>query len=151
MRLDALLTAHAYMKVERPPELWEADTEDVRFIPLLGEMIASALSRGAGVELGALTLNASNVEVSETGDDDGSSHGPPAGQYVAVTVSGRTDLGPDSRWRPNGPPSTGLLGSLAERLVTAGVRFAYIRRIPPTGSITVFLDRLSDGPGKIDP
>ena len=40
MRLDALIRAHGFMRTERPPELWEADTEDVRFIPLLGEMIA---------------------------------------------------------------------------------------------------------------
>ena len=77
MRLDALLRAHAYIKVERPPEIWEAETEDVRFVPLLGEMIAAALSGGA--ELGQLTLNASNVVVEASEDDDPSGHGPLAG------------------------------------------------------------------------
>jgi hypothetical protein len=38
MRLDALLRAHGFMRVERPPRLWEADTDDERFIPLLGEV-----------------------------------------------------------------------------------------------------------------
>jgi hypothetical protein len=38
LRFDALIRAHGFMRTERPPEIWEADTEDVRFIPLLGEM-----------------------------------------------------------------------------------------------------------------
>jgi len=46
MRLEALLRAHGFMKVEQPPQLWEAATDDTEFIPLLGEMIAASLSRG---------------------------------------------------------------------------------------------------------
>jgi hypothetical protein len=53
MRFDAILRAHAFMKVQRPPEIWEADTEDIRFLPLLGEMIVAPLSEG--VTLGELT------------------------------------------------------------------------------------------------
>ena len=68
MRLDALLRAHGFMKIERPPELWEADSDDARFLPLLGEINA--------------------------------------------------------------------------RLLDAGARYAYIRRLTPKGSITVFLSRL---------
>jgi hypothetical protein len=34
------------MKVERPPELWEADVEDVAVIRLMGEMIAFGLRYG---------------------------------------------------------------------------------------------------------
>ena len=144
MRLDALLRAHAFMKVERPPEIWEADTEDVRFLPLLGEMIAAALSRGA--ELGALTLNVSNVVVESAADEEGAEgSGPLPGQYVAVTVSGSVDLGPDSTWRPRGPRASGLLGRLVERLAVACARYAYVRRIPPSGSVTVFLSRLDTG------
>ncbi len=37
--LDALLTAHAFMRVERPPELWQVDIDDEPFIRMLGEMI----------------------------------------------------------------------------------------------------------------
>ena len=44
MRFEALLRAHGFMKTEHPPDVWEADTEDVRFVPLLGEMIAAPLS-----------------------------------------------------------------------------------------------------------
>ena len=142
MRLDALLSAHGFMKVERPPEIWEADTEDVRIVPLLGEMIAAGLSGGA--ELGALTLNVSNVVVEAPEDEDCvESRGPLSGRYVAVTVSGQTDLGPDSTWKAGDASASGLLGRLTDRLVTAGARYAYVRRIPPTGSVTVFLPRLA--------
>src|SRR5262245_27661 len=97
MRLDALLHAHGFMRVERPPELWEADTEDVRFLPLLGEMIAAGLATGAS--LGDLTLNASNVVV-EPFDDDCCPQVPEVGEYVAITVSGPADFGPDAVWSP---------------------------------------------------
>jgi hypothetical protein len=136
MTLDALLRAHGFMKVERPPVLWTVDTEDVRFVPLLGEMIAAAL--GGGAPLHELTLNASNVVVEQADDAEAA---PPAGEYVAVSVSGRLDLGPDDRWRPTRPAGSKLLRRLHERLLEAGVRFAYIRRTPPIGSITVFLVR----------
>jgi hypothetical protein len=46
MRLDALLRAHGFMRVERPPQLWEADTDDLTFIALLAEMVAASLARG---------------------------------------------------------------------------------------------------------
>jgi hypothetical protein len=31
MDLEALLRAHVFMKVERPPQLWSPDTEDEPF------------------------------------------------------------------------------------------------------------------------
>jgi len=135
MRLDALLRAHAYMNVERPPEIWQADTEDTRFVPLLGEMIAAGLSTGAS--LAELTLNVSNVVVEEAPDEEASP--PVAGEYVAVTVSGRRDFGPDATWPGRGV--SGLLRRLEDRLKIAGVRYAYIRSLAPGGSITVFLSR----------
>jgi hypothetical protein len=46
MQLDALLRAHAFLRVERPLLLWEVDGEDVAVIRLLGEMIVVGLSRG---------------------------------------------------------------------------------------------------------
>jgi hypothetical protein len=139
VQLDALLRAHSFMKVERPPELWEADAEDVTLIPLLGEMIAAALSHGVPLE--SLTLNASNVvmEPDDDGDDD---FYPRPGEYVALTVSGEVDIGPDATWNPESSSVAGLLGRLGDRLATAGARFAYIRRIPPDGSITVYFGRL---------
>lgn len=138
MRLDDLLRAHGFMKVERPPELWEADTEALRFVPLLDEMIAASLARGA--ELAGLTLNASNVVVEGGGDHE---ERPPApGDYVAVTVSGNVDWEADAVWYPEGPSPQGKLGEIGDPLLDAGARYAYIRRMPPKGSITVFFSRL---------
>jgi len=140
VRFEALLRAHGFMKTEHPPDVWEADTEDVRFVPLLGEMIAAPLSTGA--ELGELTLNVSNVVVQhDPADEDGEGSGPAPGEYVAVTVRGLGDLGPDGTWRRGGITSSGLLGRLVERLETAGAHYAYVRRLPPESSITVFLAR----------
>jgi hypothetical protein len=44
MKLDAYLRAHEFMKVEWPPHLWEAHTEEVPFPRLLGELIAATLA-----------------------------------------------------------------------------------------------------------
>ncbi len=129
------------MRIERPPELWEADTDDVRFLPLLGEMIAAGLS--TGTPLGELTLNASNVVVSP--DNEGEEAAPPPpGEYAGITVRGATDFGPDDRWHPAGTNKPGLLLRLHDRLVTAGATFAYIRRIPPHATFTVFFRRLHE-------
>jgi hypothetical protein len=46
MRFDEILTPHGFMRTERPPLMWEADTDDERFIPLLGEMIVVGLNAG---------------------------------------------------------------------------------------------------------
>jgi len=131
------------MKIERPPELWEADTEDTRFLPLLGEMIAAALV--GGPPLGELPLSAANV-VGERSDDGEAMEVPRPAEYVAVTVRGSTDLGPDDTWHPSAPHRPGLLFRLSDRLETAGARYAYIRRTLPEGSITVFFSRLVPPP-----
>lgn len=140
MRLEPILRAHAYMKVEQPPELWEADTEDTRFLPLLGDIIAAALSTGTA--LGELTLNASNIVVDPPEDGEDSQVPEPA-EYVAITVRGPTDFGPDDKWHRSVPPRLGLLCRLQHRLEAAGARFAYVRRIPPEGSFTVFFSRVA--------
>src|SRR5690349_21220231 len=114
MRLDALLNAHAFLRVERPPELWEADTEDTTLVPLLGEMLAASLSHET-LDLADLTLNASNVVIDH---DDGPA---PRGDYVALTVSG--------------PRALASLDPIRERLVAARVRHAYIRDMGTRGSI----------------
>jgi len=138
MRLEPILRAHAFMRVEQPPALWEPDTEDWRFVPLLGEMIAAGLAGGAPLE--ELTLAASNVVVSPS--DDGDREVPPPAEYVAVTVRGASDFGPDDRWDPAAFARGGRLGGLHDRLVAAGARFAYVRRLPGDGSFTVFFARL---------
>jgi len=144
MRLDAVLRAHEFMRIERPPELWEADTEDVRLLPLLGEMIAAGLSTGAG--LGELTLNASNIVVEPVEDDSSCPREPLPGEYVAITVKGPTDFGPDGTWSAGSERASGILARLRERLKTAGAQYAYVRRLQPEASFTVFFSRVTSAP-----
>jgi hypothetical protein len=138
MKLGAILNAHAFMNVERAPELWDVRTEDEAFIRLLGEMIAAGLGKGA--PLGELTLNASNVVVEE--DPSEESRLPAPGDYVAITVSGNSDFGPENTWYPDiAPNGRGLLTRLHTELTVAEARYAYVRRAPPHGSFTVFYSR----------
>lgn len=142
VQLGPLLTAHSFMRIERPPLLWDADTEDSRFLPLLGEMIAAALGRGT--PLAELSLNAANVVVEPSPDDGGEPAALP-GEYVAVTVSGIADFGTDAAWTQTDRKRTNhLLDRLSSALVLAGARFAYVRRIGDRGSFTVFLPRLQE-------
>src|SRR5688572_5783049 len=129
MRLDALLRAHGFMRVERPPQLWEADTDDERFIPLLGEMIAASLARGAKLE--ELTLNVANVTAPPP--EPGDTGGPAAGDYVAVTVRGEVAWEADATWAPGRPWTLPRLDDLTRRLAPAGVRFGYTRNLQPGG------------------
>jgi hypothetical protein len=82
MKLDGIVRAHEFMHIERPPVLWEADTQDEVFIRLLGEMISFALQRS--LDVSALTLNVANVVI----DPHAARGGTPAGEYLAVTVRG---------------------------------------------------------------
>lgn len=141
MRFDEILTAHGFMRTERPPLLWEADTEDERFVPMLGEMIAVGLA--AGNELAQLTLAVSNVTVED--DDDGEE--PPwlePGDYVAVTVKGPGRWSDDA-WRSGQGPTHGLLANVAPRADDAGAVYAYTRDLGGEGSVTVFLPRRPRG------
>ena len=140
MKLDDLLLAYQPMTVQRPPELWEGETESARLVPLLDAMIAVAIDGDA--TRGDLILNASNIVVPVDDDPDVSDGGGlPAGEFVGLTVRGRTDLGPDATWSPRRPPASGVLTRLHEQLLAAGVTYAYIRRLPGDGSMTVFLRR----------
>jgi hypothetical protein len=130
------------MRIERPPELWEAATEDIRLLPLLGEMIAAGL--GMGASLGELTLNASNIVV-EPLNGDSCPKVPAPGEYVAITVKGPADFGADGTWSPGSASVSGILARLQERLETAGARYAYVRRLATQGSFTVFFSRAAGG------
>src|SRR4051812_9278962 len=104
MDLGPLLNAHAYLRVERPPALWEADVDDVLLIRTLGEMIVAALGRGT--ELGDIVLRANNVTVEPAGDDEGP--GVPApGDYVGLSIVGGGDWRPEIRWGPEVPAGAG--------------------------------------------
>jgi hypothetical protein len=144
MQFDAFLRAHGFMNVERPAQLWAADTNDFNFIPLLGEMVVVAQTRG--VERSQLTLSISNAVVTAEGSADAAGAVRPApflepGEYVVVTVRGPTGFGKDSTWHPKRPRS-GLLARLHRRLLSARACYAYIRTTPRESSVTILLRRL---------
>jgi len=132
--LDALLNAHAFMRVERPPQLWEVDVDDEPFIRMLGEMIVVGLLHHD--VLAELTLNASNVTVGDDGLE-----GVAAGDYLAISIRGRGDWEGDMSWTPaSAEPFWSPDLDIAVRAASAS--FAYRRRLgDDEGSITVFVPR----------
>jgi hypothetical protein len=136
VKLEALLRAHGFMKVERPPLLWDVDCEDRPFVHLLGEMIVLGLGRGT--DLADLVLNVSNVTVEPEAAGE-----VPAGDFVAVSVHGAGDWAPEGSWVP-GEDGPGLLSDLTAVLSDAGCRYAYTRVLGAgEGSVTAFLPRLA--------
>jgi hypothetical protein len=137
MDLDGQLRAQSAVKVERPPTLWEADTEIEPFIALLGQLIALGLGRGN--ELAELSLNVANVVV-EPDDEEGSI---PQGEFVAITVRGGGSWD-DETWRPGSEPATETLREVGPAAEAAGVVYGYSRNLGGEGSVTVFLPRLTE-------
>ncbi|MGZ8604504.1 MAG: hypothetical protein ACXWX9_07075 [Actinomycetota bacterium] len=140
MELYGYLRAHAFMQVERPPELWEADTDDEPFLHMLGEMIVIGLGRGN--ELADLALAASNVTVEDDEDGVEDDAWPPPGDYVAVTVRGAGNWEADDVWREGQGPTRGLLASVGPAADAAGAVWAYTRNLGEHGAVTAFLPRL---------
>jgi hypothetical protein len=134
--LEGLLRAHSFLKVERPPELWEPEAELEPFIRLLGEMIAAGLVRN-GQELGEITLNVSNVVVDE------SAAGPmPMGEFVAVTIRSAGDWSPQTTWDPVAERDGSLVShDLENALNVASASWAYTRELGDEGSVTVLFPR----------
>jgi hypothetical protein len=132
--LDALLNAHAFLRVERPPELWDVDALDEPFIRMLGELIVVGLLHHD--VLAELTLNVNNVTV----DEDGPA-GVPTGDYIAITIRSRGDWQRDADWTPDSAEP--LWNEDLDRVLReAGARLAYLRRLgPDQGSITVLIPR----------
>jgi hypothetical protein len=124
------------MKVEHPPQTWEADAEDEAFLRVLGEMIVIGLGRGN--ELADLTLNVSNVTVEP---DDYEEASIPGGDFVAVTVRG-AGTWDDDLWRAGQGPTTGLLSNVGPAADAAGAVYAYTRNLEPEGSVTAWFPRL---------
>src|SRR4051812_12049079 len=94
MDLDGALRTHPRLRVERPPVLWEADTDETPFARLLAGPI------GLGVRHGAtpadLTFNVANVTIGESAAGERL----PRGDYVVVTVRGRGRWWPEAVWWP---------------------------------------------------
>ena len=126
MKLDALLGKFPSLKLERPPELWDAETVEASLIELIEALIAATA---------ADTLNVNNMAVEPDEDEDRGSI--PEGEFVAVTVSGSDGSEPDGTW----PGNSKLLTGLERKLIYAGAQYAYVRSIRGRGSVTVFLDR----------
>jgi hypothetical protein len=139
VRLEAFLRAHAFMRVEQPPELWEADTDDESFLRMLGLMIVIGLNRGN--ELADLVLSVANVTV-EPDEDEEEEAWLPEGDYVAVTIRGAGDWAEDDVWRGGQGPTTGLLSDVGPAADGAGAVFAYTRNLGGEGSVTALLPRL---------
>ena len=133
--LRPYLRAHGYLRVEAPPGLWDADCDDELLIRLTGELIASALTRGT--DLPDVVLRAANVVVTEDGV-------PAPGDYVALTIGGVGDWGPDATWDPTTAAPGDLLNPDVDAAArTVGIRWAYTRTGADGGSVTVFLPRLT--------
>jgi hypothetical protein len=132
--LEAVLNAHAFMRVERPPLMWEVDVLDEPFIRMLGEMIVVGLLHHD--VLAELTLNASNVSVEGEPPE-----GVALGQYVAITVKGPGAWERDASWTPaSTEPLWGR--DLDDAIRAASASFAYLRRLGDEGgSLTVWIPR----------
>jgi hypothetical protein len=137
--LGPLLNAHAFLRVARPPLLWEAAVDDEPLIRTLGEMIAAALVRGT--ELAEVALDAANVTVAPDPDPEAPAV-PAPGDYVALTITGVGDWNPEVRWNPTDRSTVLVNADLDAAARTAGIPWAYTRATPDGGSVTIFLHRL---------
>jgi len=139
--IEPYLEAHAFLRVERPPELWEVECSEQAFLGVLGELIVSGLSRGNA--LGDLLLNVSNVVV----EDDAPGGAPPRGRFVAVSISGAGDWEPELVWTSEHPVIRGVVGvDLDAAFRPAGVPYAYVRVGREGGSATAYLRAVVEAP-----
>jgi hypothetical protein len=132
--LGNLLRANSFLQTQRPPLLWDLETTGLEaFVRVMGELIAAGLARN-GSDLVGLTLAMANVHV-----DDASSDPMPAGDHVAVSISGAGDWA-DAIWSPGDRRFVSL--DLPAALDAAGAVHAYSRRLgDDTGSVTVLYPR----------
>lgn len=131
--MRAVVRAHASVRTECPPDPWCPDVDDEPFFRLLGEMITAGLARNGG-KLAELTLNVSNVVV-----DEASAWECPAGEYVAVTISGEGDWSPETTWPKSHGTTPFVSPDFEAALRTARPSWAYTRTLASErGSVTVF-------------
>jgi hypothetical protein len=137
--LEALLTAHADLRVERPPVLWAPLAELEPLTRMLREMISAGLVRNNGL-LGELTLNVSNVTVERD-----AAGWIPEGEFVAVTIRGKGDWAPETTWTRS-EEADSILESVQLAAAAAGASCLYSRVLDGgEGSVTVLLPRQSQG------
>jgi hypothetical protein len=132
--LGRLLVAHSYLQVQRPPALWDLETDGLEvFVRAMGELISTGLVHNGG-DLEALVLAVANVHVADDASDP-----LPAGDLVAVSVSA-TGEWTDAHWAPGAP--TFVSPDLPAALDAAGSVYAYSRRLAADrGSVTALYRR----------
>jgi len=135
--LEGVLNAHAFVIVERPPELWSTEVELEPFVRLLGEMLSLGLVRN-GQDLSSITLNVSNVTVAAEPDSE-----VPSGDFVAVTVRCSGEWSPEATWVPDAAVRGRFVSDEFEiALDAAEAAYAYVRVLEDMcGSVTSFLRR----------
>ena len=133
--LEGLLKAHAFLRVERPPELWAPAAELESFVRLLGEMISAGLVRNGGV-LAEITLNVAKVTVEPSDESP-----VPAGDFVAISIVADGDWRPETTWPDASAASPFVNTDLDAAARRAGARYGYTRALGDRGSVTVFFDR----------
>ncbi|MFL5736511.1 MAG: hypothetical protein ACJ76P_04155 [Actinomycetota bacterium] len=134
LNIEPYLEAHAFVRVERPPEIWEVECSEKAFLGVLGESIVAGLARGNS--LGDLLLNVSNVVV----EDDAPGAAPPRGRFVALSVSGAGDWEPELVWTSERPVIRGVVGAdLDAAFRAAGVPYTYVRVGREGGSLGAYL------------
>jgi hypothetical protein len=134
LNIEPYLEAHAFLRLERPPEIWQVECSEKAFLGVLGESIVAGLSRGNA--LGDLLLNVSNVVV----EDDAPGAAPPQGRFVALSISGGGDWEPELVWTSERPVIRGVVGAdLDAAFRAAGVPYAYVRVGREGGSVTAYL------------
>ena len=129
--VESMLRAHSYMRTGRPSDTWDPDVDDQTFFALLGEMIVVGLHHGN--ELGELTLSVTNVTVMPGAE------GPiPAGDHVAITVSGRGDWTPEQTWSREAGASeeSFVTADLEAAIVASDAIYGYTQASAETGGIT---------------
>ena len=137
MVTESLPGRYSDLRIERPPLILDAESDEAQVALLLNAMIAGV--QAAGALRGEMTLNVSNVVVDAPAGDE-EMEVPKPGEYVALTVLSPADLGPDLAWHP-GQEAHGLLAGMHNEIRNAGVSFAYVRRLHTHGSVTIFLSR----------
>jgi len=135
--LHALIRAHPYITIERPPELWQPDVDDVPFIRFFGELLVASLSRNGG-DLARVTVHISNVVIDPSAADP-----MPPGEFVAVTGIGEGDWGPELARCPTVGSRPPLVSDDVESAAAAaGAAWAYTRTLDRgRGSVTVLFRR----------
>lgn len=143
MHLPDLLRFHTSVRVEAPPEPWEAVYDETGLLTLLAGLVDAAL--GSGSTRADLALGVANVVVPADQDPDGEiTTAPPAGEYVAVTLTGPGSWASDWTWLPSLAGARPQPPVSADLLTPSKAVYAYGRDLGDGSSVSIFLRRAPD-------